>query len=103
MAGNVTGVGSAESVAVYLFQGEITLVRTNPMELLRTHYEALVGIARVTSDGPYQVGGLSPGQYTLVAVAASRTAIDATDEIRVITAAVEIQDESEFLLDLVFE
>jgi hypothetical protein len=98
IGGYVAGLDPFEHGTVYVLAGEVDV----PEFTADTHQELvpfLQGHSVVAYDGVYEIQGLEPGIYTVLAVAAQRTLSGSIVQARFATAVLSIQENQDATFD----
>jgi hypothetical protein len=98
VAGYVGGLGPFEHGSVYVLSGQVDIREFTPS----THQELvpfLQGQSVVAYDGVYEIEGLEPGVYTVLAVAAQRTLSGSIVQARFATSVLNLQENQEAAVD----
>jgi len=103
VSGSVSGLKSDERLLVFVFRGEVSVNAENAEETIRQCRDRIANRTFLNEDGHYNVGGLTPDRYTVVALVHTfGPDPHAPDVTAVSTTFVEITDESVRQLDLMF-
>jgi len=98
VGGYVYGLGPFERGTVQVLSGKVEIREFTPS----IHQELVPfvqGHSMVSYDGVYEIRGLEPGVYTLVAIATPRTLHGGYDHARFATAVFNLQENQEINLD----
>jgi hypothetical protein len=98
VGGYVYGLGPFERGGVRVLSGEVDIREFTP-NTLQELAPFLQGYSEVAYDGAYEIQGLEPGVYTLLAIATPRTLHGGYDHARFATAVLSIQENQEVAFD----
>jgi len=98
VGGYVYGLGPFERGGVRVLSGEVDIREFTP-NTLQELAPFLQGYSVVAYDGVYEIEGLEPGVYTLVAIATPRTLHGGYDHARFATTVLNLQENQEISLD----
>jgi len=100
--GVVSGMKAGEQCAVFALRGDIAFPGPDVYAVIVDHASDITGRARIDENGSYQLPGLSPGRYTVVATSGTFQG-GAPEDMRFVATPIEITDETTTYLDIELE